>query len=224
MRFEKFVFKIRNLFFFLFGEKFSKKLKYNWGNFPTRVTVVNYLIKKNNFRSYLEIGCDKDYLFSKVIIKKKIGVDPKSGGTARMTSDTFFLKNKKTFDIIFIDGLHIYDQVKRDVLNSIKVLNKNGLILLHDCLPRKISEQHVPRMRNLWTGDVWKVIVDLRTNKNLDTYTLIADMGIGIVLKRKNRNLLKLDKEFKKLNFKDYFYNHKKFMNLISYSKLINLF
>jgi len=141
-----------------------------------------------------------------------------------MTSDTFFLKNKKTFDIIFIDGLHIYDQVKRDVLNSIKVLNKNGLILLHDCLPRKISEQHVPRMRNLWTGDVWKVIVDLRTNKNLDTYTLIADMGIGIVLKRKNRNLLKLDKEFKKLNFKDYFYNHKKFMNLISYSKLINLF
>lgn len=141
-----------------------------------------------------------------------------------MTSDTFFLKNKKTFDIIFIDGLHIYDQVKRDVLNSIKVLNKNGFILLYDWLPRKISEQHVPRMRNLWTGDVWKVIVDLRTNKNLDTYTLIADMGIGIVLKRKNRNLLKLDKEFKKLNFKDYFYNHKKFMNLISYSKLINLF
>jgi len=91
-------------------------------------------------------------------------------------------------------------------------------------LPRKISEQHVPRMRNLWTGDVWKVIVDLRTNKNLDTYTLTADMGIGIVLKRKNRNLLKLDKEFKKLNFKDYFYNHKKFMNLNSYSKLINLF
>jgi len=72
MRFEKFVFKIRNLFFFLFGEKFFKKLKYNWENFPTRVTVVKYLIKKNNFRSYLEIGYDKDYLFSKVIIKKKL--------------------------------------------------------------------------------------------------------------------------------------------------------
>jgi len=49
-----------------------------------------------------------------------------------MTSDTFFLKNKRTFDIIFIDGLHIYDQVKRDVLNSIKVLNKDGFILLYD--------------------------------------------------------------------------------------------
>jgi len=224
MGFEKFVFKIRNLFFFLFGEKFSKKLNYNWENFPSRVTVVNYLIKKNNFRSYLEIGCDKDYLFSKIIIKQKVGVDPKNGGTVRMTSDGFFLKNKKTFDIIFIDGLHIYDQVKRDVLNSIKVLNKNGFILLHDCLPRKISEQRVPRIRNLWTGDVWKVIVDLRTYENLDTYTLIADMGIGIVLKRKNRNLLKLGIDFKKLSFKEYYHNHKKFMNLISYSKFRNLF
>jgi len=224
MGFEKFVFKIRNLFFFLFGEKFSKKLNYNWENFPSRVTVVNYLIKKNNFRSYLEIGCDKDYLFSKIIIKQKVGVDPKNGGTVRMTSDAFFLRNKKTFDIIFIDGLHIYDQVKRDVLNSIKVLNKNGFILLHDCLPRKISEQRVPRIRNLWTGDVWKVIVDLRTYENLDTYTLIADMGIGIVLKRKNRNLLKLGIDFKKLSFKEYYHNHKKFMNLISYSKFRNLF
>jgi len=224
MGFEKFVFKIRNLFFFLFGEKFSKKLNYNWENFPSRVTVVNYLIKKNNFRSYLEIGCDKDYLFSKIIIKQKVGVDPKNGGTVRMTSDAFFLRNKKTFDIIFIDGLHVYDQVKRDVLNSIKVLNKNGFILLHDCLPRKISEQHVPRIRNLWTGDVWKVIVDLRTYENLDTYTLIADMGIGIVLKRKNRNLLKLGIDFKKLSFKEYYHNHKKFMNLISYSKFRNLF
>jgi len=224
MGFEKFVFKIRNLFFFFFEEKFSKKLNYNWGNFPSRVTVVNYLIKKNNFRSYLEIGCDKDYLFSKIIIKQKVGVDPKNGGTVRMTSDAFFLRNKKTFDIIFIDGLHIYDQVKRDVLNSIKVLNKNGFILLHDCLPRKISEQRVPRIRNLWTGDVWKVIVDLRTYENLDTYTLIADMGIGIVLKRKNRNLLKLGIDFKKLSFKEYYHNHKKFMNLISYSKFRNLF
>jgi len=224
MGFEKFVFKIRNLFFFLFGEKFSKKLNYNWENFPSRVTVVNYLIKKNNFRSYLEIGCDKDYLFSKIIIKQKVGVDPKNGGTVRMTSDAFFLRNKKTFDIIFIDGLHVYDQVKRDVLNSIKVLNKNGFILLHDCLPRKISEQRVPRIRNLWTGDVWKVIVDLRTYENLDTYTLIADMGIGIVLKRKNRNLLKLGIDFKKLSFKEYYHNHKKFMNLISYSKFRNLF
>jgi len=176
MRFEKLFFNLKHFFF---EDKFSKQIHYDWNKYPSRISIINYLIKKNNFKSYLEIGCDKDYLFSKVLIKKKIGVDPKSGGTKRMTSDFFFKKNKETFDIIFIDGLHIYDQVKRDVLNSIKFLKKKGIILLHDCLPRKISEQYIPRVRNLWTGDVWKVIVDLRTYKKLDTYTLVADMGIA---------------------------------------------
>ena len=39
-----------------------------------------------------------------------------------MSSDEFFLKNKDQFDIIFIDGLHVYEQVKRDIENSLIVL------------------------------------------------------------------------------------------------------
>ena len=32
-----------------------------------------------------------------------------------MTSDEFFIQNKNTFDLIFIDGLHIYEQVIKDI-------------------------------------------------------------------------------------------------------------
>ena len=133
-----------------------------------------------------------------------------------MTSDEFFKINNKKFDCIFIDGLHIYEQVREDILNSIKFLSPNGIIIIHDCLPLKIWNQIVPKIYGHWNGDVWKAIVETRTMKNIDTYTCKADHGLGIILKRSNRNLLKINTDnFKKLKFKDYYNNHKSFMNII---------
>jgi len=217
MKFIRFYYILKRISFFFFGEKFYKRLNYKWHTLPSRFDVINYLVKKNNYKSYLEIGCNKDDLFSKVFIEKKVGVDPNEGGNVRLTSDSFFNINTDTFDIIFIDGLHIYEQVKRDILNSINILNDKGIILVHDCLPNKIWEQNVPRMNGAWSGDVWKSIVDLRRNKNLDIYTLVADRGIGVILNRSNKNLLSLDIDIKKLRFSDYYYNHEKLMNLISF-------
>jgi len=117
--------------------------------------------------------------------------------------------------------LHLYEQVKRDINNSIKFLNKDGIILLHDCLPNRLYDQAVPRCKINWNGDVWKAIVEARTKKEIDTYTCYADQGIGIIFKRPNKNLLNLNKtQFSKLKFSDYFYNHKEYMNLISYDEL----
>ena len=50
-------------------------------------------------------------------------------------------------------------------------------------------------------------------------------MGIGIVLKRKNKKKLNLDiKDFSKLKFSDYFKNFKDYMNIVEYRELDNLF
>ena len=138
-----------------------------------------------------------------------------------MTSDDFFEENNFKFDCIFIDGLHTYEQAIKDILNSIKFLNNNGIIILHDCLPLKIWNQIVPQMYGHWNGDVWKAIVEARTMSEVDTYTCKADHGLGIILKRKNKNLLQLDvQNFKKLKFKDYYNNHKRFMNIIEVEDL----
>ena len=110
----------------------------------------------------MEVGCQSDVNFSKIIIKEKVGVDPQSGGTHRMTSDQFFEENKSTFDLIFIDGLHVYEQVLKDIDNSLRVLNDNGVILIHDCLPSKIWHQTIPQTHSSWNGDVWKSIVKSR--------------------------------------------------------------
>tara|TARA_B100001063_G_scaffold240579_1_gene265798 strand:+ start:1088 stop:1765 length:678 start_codon:yes stop_codon:yes gene_type:complete len=220
----KFKRKINKYYYRFFIENFNKKIDFNFPSNFNRIDLVNYLIKKNNYSEYLEIGCDDDQLFSKVKIKNKYGVDPVSGGNIRKTSDEFFLENKQKFDIVFIDGLHIYNQVKKDILNSINFLKFDGIVLVHDCLPDSVGKQAVPRYEMHWNGDVWKAIVDLRQNKDLNIFTCEIDQGIGIIKKSENTSILKIDKPIDKLKFKDYFENYKTYLRVISLQKFKNLF
>ena len=210
------------IYYFLFIERFNKKLSFNFPKDIFRWDLIQFLINKYDYSTYLEIGCDKDQSFSKIKISHKVGVDPISGGTIRKTSDEFFKSNKEKFDIIFIDGLHHYEQVIVDINNALSVLNDNGHILVHDCLPRTIAHQAIPRYRGSWNGDVWKSIVELRTKKYLDVFTCEIDFGVGIIQKKVNSNLLELKIDnFKNLKFKDYYHRNKEFMNVISYSEAL---
>ena len=221
---QKYKFLIKRLLYYIYGEKFFKRLDYDWKKYPSRSEIIQKIIDSKKYKNYLEVGCDKDENFSKINVEKKIGVDPLKGGTLRMTSDNFFKNNNEKFDLIFLDGLHTYEQTIKDIDNSLKFLNNHGVVIIHDCLPKKIWNQIVPRVYGHWNGDVWKAIVHSRTYSYADTYTCIADHGLGIIFKRKNRDLLELKKDFKNLKFSEYYYNHKKFMNPISYENLFSVF
>jgi predicted O-methyltransferase YrrM len=47
----------------------------------------------------------------------------------------FFATTKETFDFIFLDGDHAAETAYEDILGSLDVVNKNGLIVLHDYFP-----------------------------------------------------------------------------------------
>lgn len=219
--------KWRKLFKFIrkkFGENDPGKIDFDFESRPSRIEVVQKIIDLKEFKSYLEIGTFNDALFSNIVCKKKIGVDPYFGGNMRMSSDSFFLQNKDNFDCIFIDGLHHYNQVLKDIDNSLKILNSNSIILIHDCLPKSLDAQAVPRTERDWNGDVWKTFVSKRVLNDLDCYTCYADHGIGVILKRPNKNLLNLKiNNFKKLRYNDFFLNHKEFMNIIEFKDLIKV-
>lgn len=138
----------------------------------TRIDIINYLINKYNYKTYLEIGVQNGISFRAIElpIEKKVGVDPDllSKATIHLTSDEFFKENRKTFDIIFIDGLHETDQVDKDIRNALNSLNKEGIIVLHDCNPIKEEHQVVPRISKHWNGDVWKSLVKARYIKFKD--------------------------------------------------------
>lgn len=84
-------------------------------NKMTRSQLINSLIKKNNYRTYLEIGSNTlaqpGYYFDNGEIALKHGVDPAVDTTFKMTADEIFDKYiKMKYDIIFVDGLHIFEQ------------------------------------------------------------------------------------------------------------------
>ena len=170
----------------------------------TRTEVINSLIEKNNYKSYLEIGIDNPANnFNKIKIEYKTGVDPydqklrvathwndnnKEVFSKQiqyvMTSDEFFKQNSKKFDIVFIDGLHLDHQVRKDIENSLKFLNENGVIVLHDCLPESYEGQLERDIGYGWWGTVWKTFALYRiTRDDLDMKTIDTDCGLGIIKK-----------------------------------------
>jgi len=171
-----------------------------------RVSFITAATQKFSNCKYLEIGCDDNICFKSIPVINKIGVDPDRGGNVKDTSDNFFKNNKNKFDVIFIDGLHIYEQCRKDVINSLKVLDKNGYIFLHDLTPRNWAEENVPRLKNtLWTGDIWKVAIELSKTKGIDFFVINADMGVGVI-KKKEENVVYHDdfEKLKNLKFKDF--------------------
>lgn len=216
--------KIIYFYHYLTGGLNSKNIEVNFKEKLNRKEIVQKIIEFKKFKKYLEIGTFKNDLFNYIECEKKIGVDPFSGGNIRKTSDEFFRDNQEKFDLIFIDGLHKYLQVKKDIQNSLKSLNSDGLILMHDCFPRNYYYQAVPRCQIDWNGDTWKALVELRTKEDLDVYCLNADEGIGVIFKRKNKNLLDLDiKNFAKLSYNEYSNNYQKYLNLIEYEDFLKI-
>ena len=86
--------RLNKIYYFLFKERFSKKINFNFEN-VFRWHLIEYLDNKYHFSNYLEVGCNDDELFSKIKIKNKIGIDPVVGGNMKITSDDFFKQNKK---------------------------------------------------------------------------------------------------------------------------------
>ena len=220
----KSILRLNYFFHQVFGEKNIGNIGFDFSQKHTRKFIIQDIINKKKYKSYLEIGCFDNELFNHINCFKKVGIDPYTGGTIRKTSDKFFKDNNEKFDCIFIDGLHTYSQVKKDIDNSLKFLNPDGIILLHDCLPNNYFEQATPRSQYIWNGDVWKAIVECRTNVDIDTYTCYADFGIGVILNRKNKNILDIKyNEFSKIKFNDYFTNYKEYMNIIEFEDLLKV-
>ncbi|MFV0442077.1 MAG: class I SAM-dependent methyltransferase [Planctomycetaceae bacterium] len=157
-----------------------------------RFQLLNYLIETRGYRSYLEIGCGGNKTFDAVGAPHKVGVDPQSGGTLRVSSDEFFRVNQDRFDLVIIDGLHLCEQVLRDVDHSLRCLRPGGCIVLHDCLPARREHQERKKQTWNWTGDVWKAVVALRQRPDCDVAVLNADWGLGVVLPRPNSAPLKI--------------------------------
>jgi hypothetical protein len=184
-----------------------------------RTDIINHYLGKLQFpRSYLEIGVrNKGHNFNLIQADHKDGVDPnwKSHCNYIMTSDEFFSKNITKYDLIFIDGLHLYEQVYRDVVFALKFLKEKGIIIMHDCNPPDEWAQREHHMRGVWWGTAWKAFVRIRSERDdIEMFVVDVDAGVGVLIPNSKQKLFQCSENI--YDYKIFNKYRKEALNLIS--------
>jgi predicted O-methyltransferase YrrM len=155
---------------------------------PNRATItatrINRLAALRGARRYLEVGVARGQTFLNVEIELKHGVDPAFRFDTRpleservrffaMTSDRFFTEaapRDMRYDIIFLDGLHTFEQTFRDFCASMPHAHADTVWIIDDVFPSDVfsalpSQQDALAYRKqhgltgtLWHGDVFKCV------------------------------------------------------------------
>jgi len=204
----------KHLSYYTFGKRFLNNKQYlearqkgtlEASKKPSRITVINYLLSTfDRETNYLEIGVRNPAAnFNEVKATVKYSVDPgvefkENPVDFKMTSDQFFLKLAENevlsktikFDVIFIDGLHLAEQVDRDIKNALTYLTTDGFIVLHDCNPPTVwharenyDYPHSPAGGN-WNGTTWKAFMKWRFNPEVKSCCIDTDWGVGIITQK----------------------------------------
>jgi hypothetical protein len=207
---------------------------------PKRHEIINFLLSQfNNATTYLEIGVrNPDHNFNKIDANKKYSVDPgvefKSNPVDfQLTSDAFFeqleaqkiLTSDTLFDVIFIDGLHLAEQVDRDISNALKFIKSDGFVVLHDCNPptewhaREDYYFNMTPAKGYWNGTTWKAFVKWRSNPEVQSCCVDTDWGIGILSKSAAiGSSISISNDF--FEYNTFANDRKHYLNLVDFEEL----
>ena len=145
---------------------------------------INRLAALRGARRYLEVGVASGQTFLNVEIETRHGVDPRFRFDTRpfeservrffpMTSDRFFTAaapRDMRYDIIFLDGLHTFEQTFRDFCASMAHAHADTVWIIDDVFPSDVfsalpSQQNALAFRKQhglkggpWHGDVFKCV------------------------------------------------------------------
>lgn len=202
--------------------------------------------KINGAKSYLEIGVSKGHTFLNVNFPLKHAVDPKfqldvaanSSDSVRFfetTSDDFFINKadpNQKYDLMFLDGLHTFEQTFRDFCCSQAHAHDRTIWLIDDVHPNDIFSAH-PNQRTTyrhrrrhglagkaWHGDVYKLVFAVNDFfPNLSFRTIVGGGNPQTVIIRRQRTdfapIYDNLEQISRMTFYD-FVAHRDRMNLVS--------
>jgi hypothetical protein len=152
-------------------------------------------------RTYLEIGVSRGDSLACVLPETRVlGIDPQpnlpgeppaNARIYRETSDGFFTKydpraelGGAPLELAFIDGMHHFEFALRDFVNVERACSRGSVILMHDCYPLDERTARREQVTGFWSGDIWRLMLLLRTLRPDLTVRTIATppTGLGIVL------------------------------------------
>lgn len=162
---------------------------------------LNVLAEKLGAKSYLEIGVHRGRTFFHTSVAMKHAVDPKfkfdpaefEDETTRffaMTSDDYFRNHAdgQKFDLVFLDGLHVFEQTFRDFCSALTLTHDRSVIIIDDTYPSDVysacpdlagaslRDQYGGTGRG-WHGDIFKMIFAIHDFFPMLSYATINTGG-----------------------------------------------
>ena len=165
---------------------------------PSYLVLLGEIHERLAPRTYLEIGVHEgDSLRLARSGTRAVGIDPEpclrepaDASVFTATSDDFFARHdlREVFDgvaldLAFIDGMHLFEFVLRDLINIGRYAGPTTTVLVHDCYPISAETATREHRTYLWTGDVWKIVLCLKdVCPEVDIHVVDAPpAGLGIV-------------------------------------------
>ena len=161
--------------------------------------------------SYLEIGVSTGATFQRIQSERKVAVDPRflfetsnikaEPGSSiefhEVRSDDYFgriVSNFEGFDVVYLDGLHTFEQTLRDLVNCIRYSKPEAIIVIDDVSPNSyhaslpdqstsiVIRKHLKQLDPSWMGDVYKLVFFIETFFQQYSYATISDNHGQLVL------------------------------------------
>lgn len=215
------------------------------GGSSTTVEQLGAIASARSAKSYLEIGVyEGDTFLNATRFDLRHGVDPhfrldvaahRSDSLVffEATSDDFFTHHAdptQKYDVIFLDGLHTFEQTFRDFCASLAHSHDRTVWLIDDVYPSDVFSSHPDqtaayRYRALhggesvaWHGDVYKVVFAIHDLFPNLSYRTIEDDGNPrtVVIRRQRQNFAPAFESLEQISRMTYydFIEHTELMNL----------
>jgi hypothetical protein len=93
------------------------------------------------------------------------------------------------YDIILVDPFHEYDASYRDLKEAFDLIDKGGMLVVHDCLPPNAAVATPKFKPGSWCGVTYKAYLDfVCARRDLVYFTVDADFGCGLIRKLDRRS------------------------------------
>lgn len=158
---------------------------------------IGYIANIYKPNTYVELGLYHGETLKKVIphARKLYGVDINQNNDIEHIkdnnsnvilsyekTDVFFEKFNEGIDMAFIDADHCVKSALKDFENVFKLLNDNGIILMHDTDP-EFDYLIDPG----YCGDSYKIVDLFKNDNRLNIITLpVSEAGLSLITKKNN--------------------------------------
>jgi Methyltransferase domain len=176
----------------------------------SRPEAINQFLALYDEPNYLEIGVSEGQTFFAVKAQRKVAVDPKFGFPMdqalkenpsctfhEVASDIYFSERigpSEVFQVIYLDGLHTFEQTLRDFTNAIRFLTPSGVIIIDDIVPNSYQsglpdqldsvrvKKFIGDLDHSWMGDTYKLVFFIEAFfPTFELRTIADNHGQGVV-------------------------------------------